>query len=283
MDTAVGYFRVSTEEQTATGLGLADQADRIRAYCALRGLTLAEIIQDGGVSGGRPLAHRPGGARLLRALNGTATRGRDEFEPSRAGRAPTSNPDPNRHWSAANHPCRRSGRERAATHVIMLKLDRGFRNAADCLATVEAWDKRRVTLHIIDLGGNAIDTASAAGKFMLTVLAGAAEMERNLTRERTRAALRIKRQRGQRISRFAPFGYRLTPQATLEPEAAEQRAVQMMCGLHARGRSLRQIAAALHEVGHRGRRGGPISPKTVRAILRRCADPPGASTGRPHQ
>ncbi|MBI1827808.1 MAG: recombinase family protein [Planctomycetes bacterium] len=54
----------------------------------------------------------------------------------------------------------------------------------DCLTTVERWEKSGVTLHVVDLGGNAIDTASAAGRFMLVVLAGAAEMERNLTRER---------------------------------------------------------------------------------------------------
>ena len=74
----------------------------------------------------------------------------------------------------------------------MLKLDRMFRNAGDCLATVEAWDRAGVALHVVDLGGNAIDTTSAAGRFMLVVLAGAAEMERNLIRERTKAALAVK-------------------------------------------------------------------------------------------
>lgn len=231
MDAAIGYVRVSTEEQASGGLGLADQRARIEAYCTLRGLGLVQIVDDAAVSGGRPLGSRPGGARLVRALLG-----------------------------------------RQAAHVVMLKLDRGFRNAADCLATVEAWDKRRITLHVIDLGGNAIDTASAAGKFMLTVLAGTAEMERNLTRERTRAALGIKRQRGQRISRYAPFGFRLTPQGMVVSDPVEQKAVQRMHDLRKRGRSLRQIAASLAEVGHCGRGGRPISPKTVRAVLRRSQE-----------
>ena len=80
-----------------------------------------------------------------------------------------------------------------------MKLDRGFRNAGDCLATVERWERSGIALHVVDLGGNAIDTTSAAGRFMLVVLAGAAEMERNLTRERTRSALAGKRANGQRI------------------------------------------------------------------------------------
>ncbi len=44
----------------------------------------------------------------------------------------------------------------------MLKLDRMFRNAGDCLTTVERWEKSGVSLHVADLGGNAIGTTSAA-------------------------------------------------------------------------------------------------------------------------
>ncbi len=230
MGQAIGYVRVSTEEQTASGLGLADQRARIRAYCQLRGFELTEAYEDAGISGGTPLASRPGGARLLAAL-----------------------------------------RRRAATHVVMLKLDRGFRHAGDCLATVEAWQRTGITLHVIDLGGNAIDTASAAGKFMLTVLAGAAEMERNLTRERTRAALQVKRLRGERISRYAPFGFRLDAQNHLVLDTWEQGIVQCIRDLHSQGLSLRRIAAELQTRGLYGRRRQPLSPKTVRAILRRAA------------
>lgn len=243
--SACGYVRVSTDEQTVSGLGLASQRERIAAYCQLRGLALARMIEDGGVSGGRPLAERPGGAELLRALRAGAAR-----------RTPSGN-------SGVCH-------KTPGAHVVMLKLDRGFRNAADCLATIERWERAGVTLHIIDLGGNAIDTASAAGKFMLTVLAGAAEMERNLTRERTRAALHVKRGRGERISRFAPFGQRLTRDDTLAIEPQEQQAIRLMHELRDRGLSLRQIAAELKERGHRGRTGRPISAKTVHAVLRRA-------------
>ena len=78
-----------------------------------------------------------------------------------------------------------------ADAVVMLKLDRGFRNAADCLNTIGDWEKTGIALHVIDLGGNLIDTTSVAGRFMLVVLAGAAEIERNLTREWTRSAMAI--------------------------------------------------------------------------------------------
>lgn len=42
----VGYIRVSTEEQEASGLGLADQESKIRNYCALYGLDLVKIHTD---------------------------------------------------------------------------------------------------------------------------------------------------------------------------------------------------------------------------------------------
>lgn len=240
---AIGYVRVSTAEQAVSGLGLADQRQRIEAYCVMRGLTLVRIIdehngrkdgkpsakrQRNGCSGGKPLAKRLGGAKLLEAL-----------------------------------------RRKQASAVVTLKLDRCFRNAADCLATVEAWQRKGVVWHVIDLGGNAIDTSSANGKFMLTVLAGAAEMERNLTRERTRAALAVKRGRGERISRHPPFGYRFAD-GKLKLEPSEQRAVKAVLRLRKRGLSLRQISSRLAERGIFGRTGQPLSAKTIAEIVKRA-------------
>jgi hypothetical protein len=62
-----------------------------------------------------------------------------------------------------------------------------------------------------------------AGAVMLVVLAGAAEMERNLTRERTRSALAVKRANEQRIG-TVPYGFDLADdRSTLIPNDAEGR------------------------------------------------------------
>ena len=61
---AIGYIRCSTDEQTQSGLGLEAQAECIRAYCTLKGLTLVRTVQDAGVSGGKPLSTREGGQKL---------------------------------------------------------------------------------------------------------------------------------------------------------------------------------------------------------------------------
>lgn len=84
-----------------------------------------------------------------------------------------------------------------------------------------------------------------------------------------RAAMHVKRGRRERISRYAPFGFRFTVQGVLEPEAREQGMVTLIHELKHRGLSLRQTAAELTARCLVGRSGRPLSPKTVRAILRR--------------
>ncbi len=138
-------------------------------------------------------------------------------------------------------------RARKADAVVMLKLDRMFRNAGDCLATVEQWERKNVALHVVDLGGNAIDTTSAAGRFMLVVLAGAAEMERNLTRERTRSAMAVKRANGQRVG-SVPYGCDLAKDGTtLIPNETEQAVVLEIKSMRSAGGTLQQIAKELSE------------------------------------
>jgi DNA invertase Pin-like site-specific DNA recombinase len=65
MREAIGYIRVSSDEQADSGLGLEAQRQRIRAYCNMKGLSLVTIFEDAGVSGGKALGTRPAGSRLL--------------------------------------------------------------------------------------------------------------------------------------------------------------------------------------------------------------------------
>jgi site-specific DNA recombinase len=48
---AVGYVRVSTDEQAREGLSLEAQAAAIRAFCAAQGLKLADVFVEAGASG----------------------------------------------------------------------------------------------------------------------------------------------------------------------------------------------------------------------------------------
>jgi len=120
-----------------------------------------------------------------------------------------------------------------------------FPRATRRLTTVERLEKAGVALHVVDPGGNAPDTTSAAGRFMLVVLAGAAEMERNLTRERTRSAMAVKRGNGQPVG-IVPYGFNLaTDGATLVPNEAEQAVIGEIRTMRAARWTLERIAAAL--------------------------------------
>jgi DNA invertase Pin-like site-specific DNA recombinase len=64
---AIGYTRVSTDEQSISGLGLAAQRSAIEADANKRGWSLSQIFEDAGASG-RTLQGRPGVSAALRAL-----------------------------------------------------------------------------------------------------------------------------------------------------------------------------------------------------------------------
>ena len=51
--TAIGYVRVSTEEQAAEGVSLEAQRAKVLAYCGLHGHGLAQTYADEGLSGKR--------------------------------------------------------------------------------------------------------------------------------------------------------------------------------------------------------------------------------------
>ncbi len=227
MRKMAGYVRVSSEEQSTEGFSLDTQRARIEAYCTMRGLELADVIVDPGVSASKPLRVRPGGARLLELL-----------------------------------------RRRRVAGVVAFKLDRLFRNCGDCLSNVEAWDRAGVALHLLDLGGSAIDTSTAAGKFFLTVMAGAAELERNQISERTSAVLRHKAACGEYTGGATPYGFRLADDGVrIVAEPTEQRVVERARALRAQGISLRRIAAQLAQDGLTSRAGKPFAVIQIQRLL----------------
>jgi len=152
--------------------------------------------------------------------------------------------------------------------VIILKLDRAFRNALDCLTNVETWEKNGVALHIVDMGGNALDTSSAMGKMFLTMSAGFAEMERTLISERTGAAMAVKKSQGVRVGRI-PYGKRLGSDGrTLEACPEEQGTLEALRTFRGSGLSVRKVAGAMNAAGHTNR-GNAWTKSAVDRILSR--------------
>jgi site-specific DNA recombinase len=63
---AIGYIRVSTEEQASEGVSLAAQRAKIAAWCQANDYTLVDVLTDAGLSGTR--TDRPGLATALSTI-----------------------------------------------------------------------------------------------------------------------------------------------------------------------------------------------------------------------
>lgn len=83
--------------------------------------------------------------------------------------------------------------------LVVTKLDRLGRSAADVQITVELLAKMNVRVHCIALGG--ADLTSSTGKMTMQILAAVAEFERNLIVERTNAGVARARAQGKLIGR----------------------------------------------------------------------------------
>jgi DNA invertase Pin-like site-specific DNA recombinase len=72
MANAIAYERVSTDRQAEEGFGLDVQDDQIRRWCDGHGHRLVAVHRDEGISGTKDTADRPGLAKALTSLEGSA-------------------------------------------------------------------------------------------------------------------------------------------------------------------------------------------------------------------
>lgn len=167
-------------------------------------------------------------------------------------------------------------------------LSEAIRAIADCRAGYMVVAKRdRIARDVVltSLVERAVEAAgarvvSAAGEgngdtpadqFMRTVIDGAAQYERALIRGRTRAALAVKKARGERTGAI-PYGYRLGEDgARLEADEGEQTVISLVVGLSAQGLAQRKIAAELTARGLLSRVGRPFALAQVQRMLHKRA------------
>lgn len=73
MSQIIAYLRVSTIGQAEDGAGLDAQLDACKAWAAARGLEIAEVHQDAGVSGAKQPHERPGLMAAIASLGNNDT------------------------------------------------------------------------------------------------------------------------------------------------------------------------------------------------------------------
>jgi putative DNA-invertase from lambdoid prophage Rac len=122
--------------------------------------------------------------------------------------------------------------------VVTPKLDRMFRSASDALGTLEEMKEQRISLHMIDLGGDVC--GNGISKLVFTILSAVAENERDRIRERIRDVKRHLASQGVYGGGNKPFGYDVVD-GRLVPNMAEQKALANMRKLRAAGMSFQKI------------------------------------------
>lgn len=233
MMRVVGYVRVSTEEQGASGLSLEAQAKKLKAYAVAMELELIEVISD--TASAKTLT-RPGLQSALEALSTGRAEGLLVAKLDRLTRSVRDLAElVERYFSES-----KSSRKKAIQPVF----------------------------HLLSVG-DSINTRTASGRMVLNILASISEWEREAIVERTRDALSVKRAKGERLGAI-PFGFQLGPDGlTLVENTEEQKAISRVCNLRDTGLSQRAIAEQLAVEGYRSRRGTPLGQVQISRILLR--------------
>jgi len=156
-------------------------------------------------------------------------------------------------------------REKAV--LVVYSLSRMSRSVTDTLAIVERLDKAGAGFVSLT---ESIDTTTAAGRMMTTMLAAFAAFERELTAERTTTALHHKRALGERTGGI-PFGWADDGGRLIEIPA-EQAVLKRITACREAGLSYREIAAELTAAGIRTKKGNTTWTHTaVASIVKRAA------------
>jgi len=158
--------------------------------------------------------------------------------------------------------------ETGAGLLVVAKRDRLARDVM-VAAMVERMAERSGAVIVAADGAGNGDSPEAL--LMRRMVDAFAEYERAIIRARTRAALAVKRSKGEKTGGRCPFGYRLAADGVhLEPEAREQRVVALLKVLRAEGLSYSAIARRLN-AEHVKARGAQWYPMTVSRVLSREA------------
>lgn len=137
-----------------------------------------------------------------------------------------------------------------ADALVVSKLDRLSRSLLDFASLMERSRRKGWALVALDLG---VDTSTASGEAMASVLATFAQLERRLIGERTRDALAVKRQNGVRLGR---------------PPVLDRRLVRRIVRLRRSGATLAGIADRLNREGVSTAHGGERwRHSSVRAVV----------------
>ena len=158
-----------------------------------------------------------------------------------------------------------------ADALLVVKLDRLTRSVRDLDVLISRYFGRPDGPALLSVSEQ-IDTRSAAGRLVLNVLASVSQWEREAIGERTAAALRHKRERGEYTGGRTRYGFRRVGDREVA-HVGERRVISQARNLRDSGLSYRAVSEELASRGHFTRKGTPFTPAQIR---RWCVQPAAA-------
>ena len=128
--------------------------------------------------------------------------------------------------------------------LVIPKIDRGFRNIRDALNTLHELKLRNVSVHFIDLGGDA--TTNGISQILFTILGAFADFERTRISQRISEVKQAQKAKGFYVGGTAPFGYLLVD-GKLEADPEKAEVLQAIFAWRDQGYSYRRIAEKLEK------------------------------------
>ena len=120
-------------------------------------------------------------------------------------------------------------------HIIITKLDRGFRDTLDYLTTERAWRDRGITLHVLDLPFLGDGLPDYIAEFIRTAMAMVAQFERGRIRVRTKEIKAWLKRQGRPTNGHAGYGFKFTGrpgQRVRTPDESEQAVIRWIVRQH---------------------------------------------------
>ena len=152
----------------------------------------------------------------------------------------------------------------SVSYVLVFKLSRFGRNAADVLKSVQLLQDYEVDLVSVNDG---IDSSTSGGKLMLSILSAVAEMEKENITAQFRAGQLHKFKKGGWAGGAVPYGYR-NEKGKLYIVKEEAEIVKKIFEMYAEeGVGIATVARWLNDKGYRTRRDMPFRRDTVVSIV----------------
>lgn len=163
--------------------------------------------------------------------------------------------------------------ERKEIHIVIVqKLDRFSRKAATTIVTTDRLDVLGVALIVVDEG---IDMSTSDGRFVRSIMAGMAEMDRDRIIERTTTGQRNKSLIGGWSGGQPPYGWKLNGRSkTAKPVASkkERKVIELVTKLLVVERfTVGQVATYLNQEGIKPRKADVWERETVRQMMKRSS------------